>query len=316
MLFRSKPSRITIRPAAMLICAGAAVSLSACAPSGTTSASTATRTATIPVTSTSPATSSDAASATAASTSSGSAAAHSSSDGSGTACLLGGLSIKTGAALSPAGIGFTAEPITLTNTGSAACDVLGWPGVAALDGSGSQIFQAARAGSQGSAVTLRPGQSATAVLYAVTSFGGPGHSGAPSCAQVPNLLVTPPNETHSRKITFGSPMCVAPELTALVAGTSPTISAPAEYDVALELWKQGATAISATQGAYELEAGDLLMNAEEAGVPGTSGFLTASAELGQLSSLPDANLNSTQQSEFTMDVAALDTFFATPGLYH
>jgi hypothetical protein len=133
---------------------------------------------------------------------------------------------------------------------------------------------------------------------------------------VPNLLVTPPNETHSRQIGLGSPMCVAPELTALLPGTGGTISASAEYDVALELWKQGAAAISAIQGAYELEAGDLLMNAEEAGVPGTSGFLTASAELGQLSSLPDADMNATQQSEFDSDVAALDTFFATPGLYH
>lgn len=231
-------------------------------------------------------------------------------------CALGSLSITTGPDLSPAGIGFVAEPIILRNTGSAACSLLGWPGVAALNGGGAQIYQAARAGSEGSAITLQPGASASAVLYAVTSLGGPGHAGAPSCTQVTGLLVTPPNETHSRRIGFGSPLCVAPELTALLPGTSGAVSAAAEYDEALLLWKDGAAAISAVQGVYELEAGDLLENAEEAGVSGTSGFLTAAAELGQLSSLPDAMLNSVQQSEFDTDVAALDSFFATPGLYH
>jgi hypothetical protein len=129
-------------------------------------------------------------------------------------------------------------------------------------------------------------------------------------------LVTPPNETHSQRINFSSPLCVAPELTALVPGTSGTVSAAAEYDEALVLWKDGATAISAAQGAYQIEAGDLLENAVEAGAPGDGSLLTAAAELGQLSSLPDAMLNSTQQSEFNTDVADLDSFFATPGLYH
>ena len=248
------------------------------------------------------------------------AAGQSADSGSGSlsapACALGSLSITMGAELSPAGIGFVAEPIILKNTGSAACGLLGWPGVAALDGGGTQVYQAARAGSKGSAITLQSGASASAVLYAVTSLGGPGRAGAPSCTQVTALLVTPPNETHSQHIGFSSPLCVAPELTALLPGTSGTISAAAEYDEALLLWKEGAAAISAVQGAYEIEAGDLLENAEVAGVSGTTGFLTAAAELGQLSSLPAAMLNSVQQSEFNTDVADLDSFFSTPGLYH
>lgn len=305
--------------AVALVCLGAALSLTGCSANGPEAGATTRAGAekTVPV-STAPVTASSTAADGASSPSS--AAGQGSGAGSGAvtaaACVLSGLSVKTGPALSPAGVGFVADPITLTNTGSAACSVIGWPGVAGLDGSGTQVFQAARAGSQGSAITLAPGKSASAVLYAVTSLGGPGHSGAPSCAQVPHLLVTPPNETHSREIGFGSPMCVAPELTALLPGTGGTVSAAAEYAVALELWKQGAAAVSASQGAYELEAGDLLMNAEEAGVPGTSGFLTASAELGQLASLPDANMNSTQQSEFDSDVSTLDSFFATPGLYN
>ena len=245
----------------------------------------------------------------------GSAGAAGSGSGSADApgCVLSSLSITTGSVLSPSGIGFSAEPITLTNTGSAACAVLGWPGVAALDSAGTQVYQAARAGTHGTAITLRPGQSASAVLYAVSSLGSRGGS---SCTQVTGLLVTPPDETHSRRIALASPMCVAPELTALLPGTGGTVSAVAEYDEAQSLWKQGASAISADQGSYEIEAGDLLENAVEAGVPGTSGFMTSAAELGQLSSLPDAMLNATQQSEFDSDVADLDGFFGTPGLYH
>lgn len=231
-------------------------------------------------------------------------------------CLLSNVSIKTGPYLSPAGTGIAAEPIILTNTGSAACVVIGWPGVAALDGSGSQIYQAARVGAKGPASTLEPGESASAVLYAVTSLGGPSYGGSSSCAQVPNLLVTPPNETHSGQVAFGSPVCVAPALTALQPGTQGTVSAPAEYYEALQLWKAGAIAASYKQGSYEVEAGNFLYNAIGAGVPGTSGYLAAAQEVTQLSSLPDAMMNPTQQAEYDADTAALDSFFGTPGLYH
>jgi hypothetical protein len=306
-------------PATALICLGTALALAGCA-SHNAPAGTVTGVAAGTPAPASPSASSGATTPAGSEGSQSAGAGQSAGSGSGSvpasACALGSLSITTGPVLSPAGIGFVAEPIILKNTGSAACGLHGWPGVAAVNGGGAQVYQAARAGSEGSAITLQPGASASSVLYAVTSLGGPGRAGAPSCTQVTGLLVTPPNETHSQHIGFGSPLCVAPELTALLPGTSSTVSATAEYAEALLLWKDGASAISAVQGAYELEAGDLLENAEEAGVSGTSGFLTAAAELGQLSSLPDAMLNSVQQSEFDTDVAGLDSFFSTPGLYH
>lgn len=300
-------------PTMALICLGAALALAGCSSGKLPSSAVTGAAAGTPA--------SAAASADSGTTApTGSQVSQSASSGSGSVsasgCVLSSLSITMGPALSPAGIGFAAEPIILKNTGSATCSLLGWPGVAALDSGGTQVYQAARAGSEGSAITLQPGGSASAVLYAVTSLGGPGHAGAPSCTQVTGLLVTPPNETHSEHIGFSSPICVAPELTAVLPGVAATVSAAAEYNEALLLWKQGAAAISAVQGAYQIEAGDLLENAEEAGVSGTSGFLTAAAELGQLSSLPAAMLNSVQQSEFDTDVAGLDVFFATPGLYH
>ena len=231
-------------------------------------------------------------------------------------CLLAQVSITTAPYLSPAGTGIAAEPIILKNTGSATCVVHGWPGVAALDGGGAQIYQAARIGAEGSAITLQPGGSASAVLYAVTSLGGPHHGGSNSCTQVPNLLVTPPNEVHSGQVAFGTPVCVTPALTALLPGNDAAVSAPAEYYEALQLWEVGATEASFKQGSYEVEAGNLLFNAVGAGVSGTSGFLTAANELTQLSALPDAMLNPTQQSEFDADTAALNTFFGTSGLYN
>jgi Protein of unknown function (DUF4232) len=226
------------------------------------------------------------------------------------------VSITTGPYLSPAGTGIAAEPIILKNTGSAACVVHGWPGLAALDGGGSQIYQATRIGSEGSAIALQPGSSASAVLYAVTSLGGPQYGGSSSCTQVPNLLVTPPNEVHSGQVAFGAPVCVTPALTALLPGSDAAVSAAAEYYEALRLWEVGATEASFKQGPYEVEAGNLLYNAVGAGVSGTSGFQTAADELTQLSSLPDAMLDQTQQSEFDADTAALNTFFGTSGLYN
>jgi Protein of unknown function (DUF4232) len=236
---------------------------------------------------------------------------------SASACLLSALSIKTGPYLSPAGTGIAAEPIILTNTGSASCTVLGWPGVAALNGGGSQIYQAARIGPEGSPITLAPAASASAVLYAVISLGGPGWGGSSSCTQVPNLLVTPPNETHSGQVGFGSPVCVPPALTALLPGSGGgAVSASAEYYEALQLWKTGATAMSAAQGSYEIQANNMLVNALGAGVAGTGGFLKASQELTQLSALPDAMMSSTQEAEFNADATALNTFFGTSGLYN
>jgi Protein of unknown function (DUF4232) len=253
---------------------------------------------------------------------SGSGADSGSGSGSGSqsapACLLSGLTVNTGPYLSPAGTGIAAEPIILTNTGPAACTVLGWPGVAALSSSGgTQVYQATRIGPEGSPITLAPGASASAVLYAVVSLGGPGYGGSSSCTQVPNLLVTPPNETHSGQIGFGSPVCVTPALTALHPGAGGgTVSASAEYYEALQLWKKGAAAISAAQGSYEIQANNLLVNALGAGVAGTSGFLKASQELTQLSALPDAMMNPTQEAEFNADATALNAFFGTSGLYN
>ena len=296
---------------------GAVLAVAGCTASGTQGAAA---TAATPITISSVQSTTTAQQDSGGGSGSGSGSGTGSTDGSHSApsCLLSGLTINTGPYLSPAGTGIAAEPIILTNTGPAACTVLGWPGVAALSSSGaSQIYQATRIGPEGSPITLAPGASASAVLYAVISLGGAGYGGSSSCTQVPNLLVTPPNETQSGQVGFGSPICVTPALTALHPGAGGgTVSAAAEYYEALQLWKKGATAISAAQGSYEIQANNMLVNALGAGVAGTGGFLKASQELTQLSALPDAMMNSTQETEFNTDTTALNTFFDTSGLYN
>lgn len=231
-------------------------------------------------------------------------------------CLLSGLSVQLNPELSSSTAAIVAQPVTLTNKGSSACTVLGWPGVAALDVHGNQAFQAIRIGSETSKITLQPGAEASAMLYTVPALGAPG-GGGPVCEPIPNLLVTPPNETHSQQVVLALPVCVAPALSALVPGSGTAApNGAAAFAEAKGLWQAGAPAISANQGAYWSEAGNVLDNAVSSGASGTSGYSTAGQELAQLASLPDAMQTSAQNAEYHSDITALNSFFGTPGLYN
>jgi hypothetical protein len=234
-----------------------------------------------------------------------------------TACTSANLSLSTGDPFSSGPAGGFAQPIVLENSGSTACTVLGWPGIAALDGGGTQIFQALRVGPEGSAITLQPGDSAAAVIYTVTTYWPP-NSEDPTCAQAPKLLVTPPNETHSVQTDFGKSLCVAPALTALSAGSSGggSAQAAAEFAEAQQLWKAGANAASYIQGAYWTEASAVLNFPASTNAPGSSGFATAAQNLTKLTALPDAMQNSTQQAQYASYMSSLNSFFNTPGLYN
>jgi Protein of unknown function (DUF4232) len=237
---------------------------------------------------------------------------HGQGQGSTPECTLSDLAISLGAALPPGAPGISQRPIIMKNTGSAACFVVGWPGVAALDAGGAQIFQATRANAKGPQVTLQPGDSASAMLDTIAFHAVPGSSQAP-CPTVPNLLVTPPDETHSARIAFGAPVCDPPTITSLIAGGA--AQGAVQFAAARAQWVAGASAISAEQGAYWAQAASLLTSAVNAGEPGTAGFAQAAQELTQLGALPDAGLTPAQRTQEINLVAALNTFFSTPGLY-
>jgi hypothetical protein len=110
--------------------------------------------------------------------------------------------------------------VTFTNTGSAACQFGGYPGVAALDSAGKQVKQAVRASGAGKLVTLAPGAVASAMVSANTA----------SCTtptQVAGLLVTAPNQRTSTKLGRTITLClsslqVQPVVPGDSAGTQPS----------------------------------------------------------------------------------------------
>lgn len=128
------------------------------------------------------------------------------SAGAAPACTISRLAVSIGG--QQGGDGHSSGAIRFRNTGTSACRLYGYPGVAALDSPGKQIAQARRTprgymGGLGSsqhtptAVTLAPGHTASALVEADNAA-----SNGNSCGTVPALLVTPPNETHHVKLSW------------------------------------------------------------------------------------------------------------------
>lgn len=120
-------------------------------------------------------------------------------DGSGGAsaangqCLSGNLNVTAGSG--NAGAGHSFIPIVFTNKGSAPCTIAAYPGVSFVAGDdGHQVGDpATRESASTPAVTLQPGQSASAAL----SITNVGLYDPAQCKPVPvrGLRVYPPNNT-------------------------------------------------------------------------------------------------------------------------
>jgi hypothetical protein len=114
--------------------------------------------------------------------------------------------------------------LVFTNHGPV-CRLFGYPGVAALNGSGAQIEQAVRttngymggltAGQNPVSAFLSNGESASAIVEAV-AFKPNGDA----CTAYAGLLVTPPNETHSVKLTWDNDGCASLQIHPVVLGTT------------------------------------------------------------------------------------------------
>ena len=92
--------------------------------------------------------------------------------------------------------------VMVTNISSASCETGGYPGVAALDSSGTQIKQAARATDTSKTITLAPGAVASAMVSANSA----------SCdkpVRVAGLLVIAPNERTSVRLGTPGTFCLA-----------------------------------------------------------------------------------------------------------
>jgi hypothetical protein len=117
--------------------------------------------------------------------------------------------------------------ILFKNTANTSCSLAGYPGVAGLDASGTQIIQAKRTpgGYMGgltpgdttvTAVTLRPGQTASAMVEGTDAPRG----SATSCPKLSGLLVTAPNTRTSTRLPVAPGDCTGLEVHPVVPGTT------------------------------------------------------------------------------------------------
>jgi hypothetical protein len=137
-------------------------------------------------------------------------------------CPIGKLDIRiTGG---DAAVGNRSRIIVFRNTGTKTCVLQGYPGVAALDSRGHQVAQAQRTlnGYLGGVRTgkpllvwLAPGKAASAMVEAAAF-----RANGASCTGYAGLLVTPPDETHSARLSWGSDGCSHLQIHPVVPGTT------------------------------------------------------------------------------------------------
>ena len=125
------------------------------------------------------------------------------------ACAASSLSAELGQ--SNAGAGQLYQPLVLRNTGKAACELRGFPGVSVLDSAGT------RDGAEGAAVTLQPGGAASATLHTAN-----GPIGGPCEAASASMKVFPPGSTEAITFAASYTVCGGFSVTTLVAGANGT----------------------------------------------------------------------------------------------
>jgi hypothetical protein len=133
-----------------------------------------------------------------------------------TACAASSLSAELGQ--TNAGAGQVYQPLVLRNTGQAACELRGFPGVSVLDSAGTQIGQpATRDGAEGASVTLQPGGAASATLHTAN-----GPIGGPCDPASASMKVFPPGSTEAVTFAASYTVCGGFTVTTLVAGADGT----------------------------------------------------------------------------------------------
>jgi hypothetical protein len=111
------------------------------------------------------------------------------------------------------------QNIDFTNTGSSACTMFGYPGVAI--GTGTPFTQVGAAATRSttaspSLVTLAPGKTANALLRVVQALNFP----QATCTPTPtsDLQVFPPNQTAAIELSFKSTGCASKSVNILTIG--------------------------------------------------------------------------------------------------
>jgi hypothetical protein len=120
------------------------------------------------------------------------------------------------ASLAPASsaAGTSYETLTLTNTGSSACTVMGYPGVSLLSETGAQLGQPATRDTVTSPgeISLQPKQSA----YSNVGFPDPGNFGSGQCSSPAlTIRIYPPDQTAALTAPASQQYCPGFAVTAL-----------------------------------------------------------------------------------------------------
>jgi hypothetical protein len=144
------------------------------------------------------------------------------------------------------------------------------------------------------------GSAAGLVLLFVVSACGTSHTSLRS--HLPTTTRAPPATTTT----------TAPP----AASSSTTItSSLGGFTAAKQQWVQGASAISADQGTYFLQAAADLTKAIAEGGVNVSQYQSAVMALKSLALLPETSDTPQQMAEAHSDLVALNAFFGTTGLY-
>jgi len=128
-----------------------------------------------------------------------------------------------------AALGHIGLVIAFTNASATTCTLSGYPGVALLNSSGSQVAQAVRtpsgylgglqSGQPIPVVTIAAGASASALVEGTDDSASGG-----SCTIYPEILVTPPNLRQAVPLTSSLPGCTPVQVHPVVPGTTGSTS--------------------------------------------------------------------------------------------
>jgi hypothetical protein len=150
-----------------------------------------------------------------------------------------------------------------------------------------------------------------------TRFSPPSaHTTPPPTAVPPSpttTTTTGPPTTTAPPATTPPPTAVPPSPTTTTTAPPTTPSGPG-YSSAQQQWMQTGSAPAAGVGSTLMQAASDLQSGLSTDT-GTSGYPTAISELTQLASIPETSDTPQQMAEAQALVAALDTFFNTPGFF-
>jgi len=142
-------------------------------------------------------------------------------------CTLASLSVTAGKP--GAAGGHSRVVVAFINTGAAPCTMQGYPGVAILDAGSAQVAQARRtaqgymgglpAGQSPPLVSLRPGDSASAIIEALSA-----NPDGTACKPWSGLLVTAPDDTRSTQLVWAAGGCADPQIHPVVPGLEGSLS--------------------------------------------------------------------------------------------